>query len=981
MTSIFISYSRKDSIVAHKLMAAFQSVDLDVWVDWEDIPPAVGWLDQILQGIEQADAFVFLISPDSITSEVCNVELEHAHKNAKRIIPIVARDVVTQDVAPALRELNWIFIREQDDFSVGLEKVKIAINLDIEWLHEHRRLQVRALEWDRRKDPSLLLHGGDLRSAIKMLAGHETSNPVPSELQKLYISFSRRSERLRTLTWVSAGLALVIMVLLSILALNQRQAAVANAAEAQKQAILAQKSESLAIENARAALAAKAAAIKNENIAEAQRSAARAQIFQSRTGGLFTSTLLAIDSYQRNPSSEAEGILRKNISLLPIPVKQLKQSGSILHIEVSPDGMSFISTSEDETACLTRFEDGKRLFCVKSSGSVLDAAFSPDGEILVTSDSTGEVQILNASDGSLIKRLNLGVAVRDVNISPDKRLPLLAMARDDARITLIKLTDYEFYGEFSVYGSLRVTAFSPDGKWFAAASNVGAITFWNLGSKQIVNGGAHRGEVFDIAFSPDSRNLISGSADNCAVVTSAFSGREVLRVLNEDRVTNVAFSPDGTWFATSSDDFRIRVWDSNSGEERLRFLQDSIVKEVQVSPDGLWIASTGSDRTVRVWSIANGGEMFQIPLETDGNVLAFSADSHYIVTGDTDGHVAIWDISALEMNDGYLRFDEYIGDIEMSPNGDWFAASTEGEVWVLDPDSFASLTAPQGRPLLDFNPDDIADLAIDPQGNLLALSTTGGKVVIVDVAQGGTRTLITSGPAQAITFSPDGKSLLLGSEDGLLQYRSLESSDNGVLWQGTSPIYSLAVSTANQITAGMDNKIVMLELGSNSIEKALNSPGRNQMLVFNPDGNLLVSSLPSGRTYIWQLEAGEFNQIIDLSNSPASSILFSPSGSRLFLGMTDETLVLDPLTGNEVNRIRQKGEVTALTLSPDGNTLFSSSMRALQIFDLTAMKEVPGEYIVSAACGRLTRNFSSSEWNFFFADEEYRKMCESLPES
>jgi len=980
MTGVFISYSRKDSIVAHKLMAAFEAVDLDVWVDWEDIPPAVGWLDQILQGIEQADAFIFLISPDSITSEVCNVELEHAHKNAKRIIPIVVRDVMPKDVVSIVRDLNWIFMREQDEFEKSLEKIKRAINLDVDWLREHRRLQVRALDWDRRKDPSLLLRGGDLRSAARMIASHDKSDPIPSELQKIYISFSRRSERLRTITWVSAALALLVMILLSILALNQRKAAVEYAELAEVARQQAVKNEERAELGERAAIAAKAKAISNENIAKAQRSTARAQIFQSRTGGLFTSTLLAIDSMQRNPSVEAESILRKNISLLPIPISQLGQGDSILHIEVSPSGDSFVSTSADGTACLIRFEGGEKIFCVTSSGPVLDAVFSPNGKLLVTSDATGEVKILNASDGNLIHQIKLGVAVRDVNISPDERNPLLAMARDDARITLIKLTDYGLYGEFSVYGRLKVTAFSPNGQWFAAASDAGAITFWNLGSKQIINGGAHRGEVFDIAFSPDSRTLLSGSADNCAVLTSAFSGREQLRVLNEDRVVNVAFSPDGKWFVTASDDFRIRVWDANSGEERLRLLQDSIVKEVQVSPNGLWIASTGSDRTVRVWSAATGAEMFQIPLRTDGNVLAFSSDSHYIVTGDTSGNLAIWDISALRMNNGYLRFNEYIGDIEMSPNGDWFAASTQGEVWVLDPDSFSSLTAPQGRPILDFKPDNVTDLEIDPQGNLLALSTTGGKVVVVDITRGGTRTLVSSGPSQAIAFPPDGSSLLLAGEDGLLQYRSMTSSDNGVLWQGENAVYSLAVSASGQAAVGMNDKVVLFDLNSNSLGAALDSPGKNQMLEFSPDGKFLASSLPSGRTFIWQLQNEEFTQVAALSTNPAFSMAFSPNNEYFFLGTADEILIFDPLTGNEVNRIRQKGEVTALAFSPDASAMFSSAMRTLQFFDLSLLKRISSEEIVPSACSRLTENFSASEWSFFFAEENYRKMCESLPE-
>jgi len=976
MTGIFISYSRKDSQAAKKLMEGFKSVKLDVWVDWEDIPPAVGWLDQILHGIEQAEVFVFLISPDSIKSEVCKVELEHARKNSKRIIPVVARDVVVQDVTPILRDLNWIFIREQDDFAAGLEKVNLAINLDIEWLQEHRRLQVRALEWDRKKEPSLLLRGTDLRNARKMIVANEKKDPFPSPLQKLYIESSRRGEQLRLTTYVSAAVTLFIMVFLSLVALNQRQEAISQRQVAQENEKIAQEARKEADRNASIARAQKDKALANEKIARAQRSAARAQIYQTRTGGLFTSTLLGIDSYQRNPSVEAEEILRKNISLLPIPVKQIEQNGAILHIEVSPQGTSFVSTSEDGTACLVNFESGESTFCVQSSGAVLDAAFSPDGSKLVISDATGEVQILNAETGEILKQIDLGVSVRDVNISPDGTL--LAMARDDARISLIKLSNYGFAGEFSVYGSLRVTTFSPDGEWFAAASNLGAITFWNLGTGEIVNGGAHRGEVFEIAFSPNSRELISGAADNCAVLTSPSSGKQILKVLNEDRVTNVAFSPDGSWFVTSSDDFRIRVWDSASGTERFRFLQDSVVKEVKVSPDAMWIASTGSDRTARVWSAANGAEMYQIPLDAEGRVLGFSSDTNYLVVGDAEGNLSIWDISSLAMNDGYMRFDEYVSDIAMSPNGDWLAAADKGQVWLLDPELLPSQIAPSGRLLYTFNADTITDLAVNPKGDSFAVSTQGGQVVFI-TSQGVTRVVTSSGAQQALAFSTDGSTLFLAGNNGQLQSRSITSGENASVWQGATSIYSIAVSPSEQISIGMDDKIVLLQVGSTTSEIDLPAPGKNMQVIFNADASLLASSTPDGRAYVWQLKNGEYKRIVELTSAPISSIAFSPNGDFLFLGETDQILVVDPLTGNEVSRIRQKGDVADLTLSPDGKMLYSAALRSMQYFDMFARQDILGDEIVAAACSRLLKNFSAAEWTLFFEKEDYRALCEALP--
>ena len=183
MAKLFVSYSRRDSVAARKLIEAFRSIEQDVWVDWESIPPAVDWLEQIFRGIEESDAFIFLISPDSIASEVCKVEINRAAQNNKRIIPIVLRDVQAKDAPESIRKLNWTFIRESDNFEEGLAKVKTAIELDLDWLEEHRRLLVRSLEWHRRKDPSLLLRGRDLRNARRMVATATSKDPIPTELQ------------------------------------------------------------------------------------------------------------------------------------------------------------------------------------------------------------------------------------------------------------------------------------------------------------------------------------------------------------------------------------------------------------------------------------------------------------------------------------------------------------------------------------------------------------------------------------------------------------------------------------------------------------------------------------------------------------------------------------------------------------------------------------------------------------------------------
>ena len=158
MAKVFISYSRKDIAFAKRLTGELQKSELDFWIDWEGIPPTVDWWREIEKGIEESDAFLFLISPDSAASKVCGQEIDHAVKNGKRLIPIVIREADTNKVHPKLKSLNWIFFRQEDDFDTSITKLLTSIHTDFEWVEVQRRLQVRALEWERNhKENSFLL--------------------------------------------------------------------------------------------------------------------------------------------------------------------------------------------------------------------------------------------------------------------------------------------------------------------------------------------------------------------------------------------------------------------------------------------------------------------------------------------------------------------------------------------------------------------------------------------------------------------------------------------------------------------------------------------------------------------------------------------------------------------------------------------------------------------------------------------------------
>ncbi len=85
----FISYGRTDSKdFAIKLTQRLEAENLKVWFDQNDIPPGVDWQKQINNGIIRSHNFLFLISPHSVQSKYCGIEIELAVKLKKRILPL-----------------------------------------------------------------------------------------------------------------------------------------------------------------------------------------------------------------------------------------------------------------------------------------------------------------------------------------------------------------------------------------------------------------------------------------------------------------------------------------------------------------------------------------------------------------------------------------------------------------------------------------------------------------------------------------------------------------------------------------------------------------------------------------------------------------------------------------------------------------------------------------------------------------------------
>lgn len=93
---IFLSYAKEDRPVAEAIAFAVRQRGHKVFLDRDDLPPGEGYDQRIEQAIRRSDAFVFLVSPDSVTEgRFTLTELVFARQKWSsphgRVLPVVVR--------------------------------------------------------------------------------------------------------------------------------------------------------------------------------------------------------------------------------------------------------------------------------------------------------------------------------------------------------------------------------------------------------------------------------------------------------------------------------------------------------------------------------------------------------------------------------------------------------------------------------------------------------------------------------------------------------------------------------------------------------------------------------------------------------------------------------------------------------------------------------------------------------------------------
>jgi WD40 repeat protein/serine/threonine protein kinase len=325
----------------------------------------------------------------------------------------------------------------------------------------------------------------------------------------------------------------------------------------------------------------------------------------------------------------------------------------------------------------------------------------------------------------------------------------------------------------------RVTkvAFSPDGRWILSGSADRSLKIWDLGphaSMDLLTG--HTNWISRLEFSPDGKLLASLNYHQpfFTRLWEVQSRTMVTDLLGPtDAALGTCFSRDGSMLATGSADRTVHIWNPVTHALLMVLPNDFLAGSLAFSRDSriLGVADAGfrpGGKCLCFWDIPSGTRLDKFKgYETDATAIAFAHHSDLVAIGYFDGAVRLWDFSREQLLCQFQSHSELVWSLVFSEDDTLLASGSQ--------DATAAIYDVQHRRAFSALRDHsgiVWSVAFTRDGKSLATASGDSTVKLWN--------LITRKPAltlkghlgavTSVSFTPDGELMATSGADGTVRF-------------------------------------------------------------------------------------------------------------------------------------------------------------------------------------------------------------------
>ena len=299
--------------------------------------------------------------------------------------------------------------------------------------------------------------------------------------------------------------------------------------------------------------------------------------------------------------------------------------------------------------------------------------------------------------------------------------------------------------------------------------------------------------------------------------------------------------------------------------------------DIQFTPDSKYILAGSDIGYFRVWRLSDR-EVFIIKGSHDKSVLSVSNTikdkDYFIATGSISGVVEYWKFNGDLINDKEECFQliksisnppsSPIWDLSLSKDNILLAIATrEDKVYLWQTKNH--LISDSRSNYLSSIFGDIKNIDFSPSGDKVSFSTVTNKnkiqiyiwQIVESIFNGEPIILSVSDIIQAIKFSPDGKNIAFGDNNGVINIYDVENYQKEYSLKGKMPAV--------------------------------------KYLSFSPNGELIISTYDDGSVRIWIINNNSYEELF-FKNMNAINAEFSPNGKYIGVGLKDGRVTLWGIT-------------------------------------------------------------------------------------